>query len=192
MQALQSLVWFEQAPRAWHERIAKYLVTIGFCKAHANHSLYVQESDIGIVLITIYVDDLNIVGDSAMEIDHVKGLLKQEFEMKDLGELRYFLGIEVIQTTDGIWLLQGKYVLNMLEKFGMIRCKPIATPIEQNAELRLDVGEVLEDATLYRKLVGSLIYATLTRPDMCHDIGVLSQFMQVPQKPHLDVVRRVL
>ena len=70
--------------------------------------------------------------------------------------------------------------------------KPIAMPIEQNAKLRLDVGEVLEYATLYRKLVGSLIYATLTRPDMCHDVGVLSQFMQVLWKPHLDAMRRVL
>ena len=80
----------------------------------------------------------------------------------------------------------------MLEKFGMKGCKPIATPIEQNAKLRLDGGEVLEDATLYRKLVESLIYATLTRPDMCHDVGVLSQFMQVPWKPHMDAVRRVI
>ena len=68
----------------------------------------------------------------------------------------------------------------MLEKFGMTGCNPITTPIEQNAKLKPDVGEVLEDASLYRKLVGSLIYATLTRLDMCHDVGVLSQFMQVP------------
>ena len=117
---------------------------------------------------------------------------KAEFDMKDLGKLMYFLSIEVIQTADGIWLLQQKYVLDMLEKFGMTGCKPIATPIEQNAKLRSDFGEVLEDATLYRKVVGSLIYATLTRPNMCHDVGVLSQFMQVPRKPHMDAVRRVL
>ena len=71
-------------------------------------------------------------------------------------------------------------------------CKPIATPIEKIRKLRLGVGEVLEDATLYRKVVGSLIYATLTRPNMCHDVGVLSHFMQVTQKPHMDAVRRVL
>ena len=82
----------------------------------------------------------------------------------------------------------------MLEKFGMTGCKPIATPIEQNAKLSSDVGEVLEDATLNRKVVGSLIYATLTRPNMCHDVGVLSLFMmQVPPwKPHLDTMRIVL
>ena len=104
----------------------------------------------------------------------------------------YFLGIEVIWTDDGIWLMQRKYVLDMLKKFGMTGCKPIATPIEQNAKLRADSGEPLENPTLYRQIVGSLIYATLTRPDMSHDVGVLSQFMQVPRKPHLDAARRVL
>ena len=99
----KALYGLKQAPRAWHERIAEYLVTIGFRRAHADHSLYVQESDTRIVVITIYVDDLIIVGDSAMEIDHVKGLLKQEFEMKDLGDLCYFLGIEIIRTSEGIW-----------------------------------------------------------------------------------------
>ena len=84
----KALYGLKQAPRAWHDRIAEYLVSVGFRRAHADHSLYVHESDAGIVVITIYVDDLIIVGDSAMEIDHVKGLLKQEFEMKDLGELR--------------------------------------------------------------------------------------------------------
>ena len=74
----------------------------------------------------------------------------------------------------------------MLKKYGMTACKPVATPMEKNAKLRDDVGEVLEDPTMYRKVVGSPIYATLTRPDMCHDVGVLSQFMQVPSKAHVD------
>ena len=85
-----------------------------------------------------------------------------------------------------------QYVMDMLKKYGMMACKLVATPMEQNAKLRADVREVLEDPTMYRKIVGSLIYATLTRPDMYHDVGVLSQFMQVSRKPHLDAARRVL
>ena len=77
-------------------------------------------------------------------------------------------------------IVEQMYALDMLEKLGMTRCKLMNTPIEKNAKLIFDVGEALEDATLYSKLVGSLIYATLTRPNMCHDVGVLSQFMQVP------------
>ena len=89
-------------------------------------------------------------------------------------------------------MLQRQYVLDMLNKYYMTACKPIATPMEQNAKLRADVGEILEDPKMYRKIVGSLNYVALTRPDMCRDVRVLSQFMQVPRKPHLDAPRRVL
>ena len=167
-------------------------MTIWFCKAHADHSLYVRESDTGIVVITIYVDDLIIVGDSAMEIDCVKVLLKQEFEMKDLGELRYFLGIEVIRTPKGIWLSQRQYGLDMLSKYGMADCKPISMPLDVNAKLSAQVGDVVEDVTMYRKIVGSLIYLTITRPDLSYTVGLESQFMQLPRKPHLDAVQRTL
>ena len=133
---------------------------------HADHSLYVIKSDVGIVLITIYVDDLIIVGDS--ETHHVKGLLKQEFEMKDLGELRYFLGIEVIRTAAGIWLSQRQYALDMLSKYGMGDCKPISMPLHVNVKLSTHAGDALENVTMYRKIVGSLIYLTITRLDLSY------------------------
>ena len=119
-------------------------------------------------------------------------MLGAEFDMKYLGELIYFLGIEVKRTSQDIWLLQRKYALDMLKKYGMTACKPMSTPLEHNVKLRADFQDVLEDPTMYRIMVGSLIYAILTRPDICHDVGVPSQFMQVPQKPHLDVTRRAL
>ena len=158
----------------------------------ADYSMYVKKTDAGLVVIVIYVDDLIITGDDKAQIANVKKVLGAEFDMKNLGELMYFLGIEVVRTPKGIWLLQRKYVLYILKTYGMTACKPIATPIEQNAKLRADLGDKLEDPTMYKKMVGSLIYATLTRPDMCHDVGVLIQFMQVPRKPHLDVARRAL
>ncbi len=101
----KALYGLKQAPRAWHDKIAKYLLTIGFRMSDANHSFYVRKSDEGIVVITIYVDDLIVGGDNEKEVEHVKSLLKQKFDMKDLGELKIFLGIEVISTPEGIWLL---------------------------------------------------------------------------------------
>ena len=109
--------------------------------------------------------------------------------MKDLGELRYFLGIEVIRTPKGIWLSQRQYALDMLSKYGMADCKPIAMPLDVNAKLSAQVGDVLEDVTMYRKIVGSLIYLTIMRPDLSYTVGLESQFMQLPRKPHLDAVR---
>ncbi len=151
-----------------------------------------KKIDHGIVVIVIYVDDLIIIGNSDVDIFDLKKLLKQKFEMKDLGELRYFLGIEVIQSPKGIWLLQRQYALNKLSKYGMTGCKPISIPLEQNVKLSADEGDLVEDTTMYRRIVGSLIYMTITRPDLSYAVGVVSQFMQTPRKPHLDTVKRIL
>ena len=188
----KALYGLKQAPRAWHDKIAEYLITIGFRMADADHSLYVRVSDRGIVVITIYVDDLIVGGDKEDEIEHVKGLLRQKFEMKDLGDLRYFLGIEIIRTPDGIWMSQRQYAMDMLSKYGMADCKPISVPLDQNGKVSTDAGCVLEDPTMYKKMVGSLIYITISRPDLSYAVGLVSQYMQVPRKPHLDCVRHIL
>ena len=188
----KALYGLKQAPRAWHARIVAYLVSIGFHMADADHSLYVRENENGIVIICIYVDDLIVGGNNEAETEHVKTLLKQEFDMKDLGELRYFLGIEIVRTEEGIWLSQRQYALDMLSKYGMADCKPIAMPLDQNLKLRADEGQVLDDVTMYRKIVDSLIYLTISRPDLSYTVGMESQFMQLPRKPHLDSVRRTL
>jgi hypothetical protein len=100
--------------------------------------------------------------------------------MKDLGELCYFLDIEVIQSPKGIWLLQRQYALNKFSKYGMTGCKPISIPLEQNVKLNADEGDLVEDITMYIRILGSLIYMTITRLDLSYAIGVMSQFMQTP------------
>jgi hypothetical protein len=101
------------------------------------------------VVIVIYADDLIITGGSDANIFDLKKLLKQKFEMKDLGKLRYFLGIEVIQSLKGIWLLQRQYALNKMSEYGMTNCKPISIPMEQNVKLSADEGDLVEDTTMY-------------------------------------------
>jgi hypothetical protein len=134
----------------------------------------VKKTNHGIVVIVIYVYDLIIIGDSDANIFDLKKLLKQKFEMKDLGELRYFLDIEVIQSPKGIWLLQRQYALNKLSKHGMTRCKPISIPLEQNVKLSAYEGDLVEDTTTYRRIIGSLIYMTITRLDLSYGVGVVS------------------
>ena len=107
--------------------------------------------------------------------------------MKDLGELRYFLGIEVVRVPHGFWMTQRQYMLDMLEKYGMLACKPIDTPMEPNMKSE-NVGHELEDVTMYRQMVGSLIYLTITRSNLSYAIGIMSQFMQNPCKGYLDAV----
>ena len=129
--------------------MSRFLKSIGFEISKDDHSLYVKKIDCGLIVIVIYVDDLIFTGSNKDEIADVKKVLGAEFDMKDLGELKYFLGIEVVQTPQGIWMLQRQYVLDMLKKYGMMACKPVATPMEHNAKLRGgDVGKVLEDPTM--------------------------------------------
>jgi len=118
------LYGLKQAPRAWSKKIGEYLVTSGFQTSDADFSLYVKKTNHGIVVIIIYVDDLIITGDSDVNIFDLKKLLKQNFEMKDLGKLRYFPSIKVIHSPKGIWLLQRQYALNKLSEYGMTGCKP--------------------------------------------------------------------
>jgi len=188
----KALYGLKQAPRAWPDKIGQYFVTSGFQTSNVNFSLYVKKTDHGIVVIVIYVDDLIIIGNSDANIFDLKKLLKQKFEMKDLGELRYFLSIEVIQFPKGIWLLQRQYALNKLTEYGMTGYKPISIPLEQNVKLSANEGDLAEDITIYRRIVGSLIYMTITGLNLSYAVGVVSQFMQTPRKPHLDVVRCIL
>ncbi|MCO5560056.1 hypothetical protein L7F22_013662 [Adiantum nelumboides] len=124
-----------------------------------------------------YIYDL-IIGDDALEdVEHVKALLHKQFDMKDLGELRYILGIEMIRNGSGIWLSQKKYGLDMLMKYDMADCKPISTPLDQNLKLRIEEGEVLDDAMMYCKIVGNLIYMTISQPYLSYAIGLMSQLM---------------
>ncbi len=151
-----------------------------------------KKTDHGIVVIVICIDDLIITGDNDEDIFDLKKFLNQKFEMKDLEELCYFLSIEVIQSPKGIWLLQKQYDLNKLFEYGMTGCKPISIPLEQNVKLNADEGDLVEDTTMYRRIVGSLIYMTIIRPNLNYAVGVVTQFMQTPRKPHLDAVRRIL
>jgi len=185
----KALYGLKQALRAWSDKIGQYLVTSRFQTSNANFSIYVKKTDHGIVVIVIYVDDLIITGDNDANIFDLKKFLKQKFEMKDLGELHYFFTIEVIQSLKGIWLLQRQYALNKLFEYGMTCCKPISIPLKQNVKLNADEGDFVEDTTMYRRIVGSLIYMTITRPNLSYEVGVVNQFMQTPRKPHLDAMR---
>ncbi|MCO5548874.1 hypothetical protein L7F22_002336 [Adiantum nelumboides] len=141
--------------------------------ADVDHSLYVHKINAKIVVITMHVDYLIIGGDALKDVEHVKALLCKQFDMKDLGELHCFLGIEMIRNEGGIWLLQKKYGLDMLMSYGMADCNPIFTSLDQNLKLRIDEGEVLDDATMYCRIVGSLIYMTISWPNLRYAVGLV-------------------
>jgi hypothetical protein len=167
------------------------MVKFGYNQSNADHTMFYKHNMGKISILIVYVDDIVITGDDAEEIMHLKGHLAQEFEVKDLGHLRYFLGIEVSRGTKGIFLSQRKYVLDLLQETGMIGCRPAMTPIEQNHRLINDLGKSV-DRECYQRLVGKLIYLSHTRPDIAFAVSVVSQFMHDPRSSHMDAVIRIL
>ncbi|XP_062100706.1 uncharacterized mitochondrial protein AtMg00810-like [Humulus lupulus] len=164
----------------------------GYVMAHADSSLFVKVKEAKIAKFLVYVDVLIITGDDEAEICQTKENLSVFFQMKELGELKHFLGLEVDQTKEGLFLCQQKYARDLLQRFGMLECKPISTPMETNAKLCAHEGKDLQDGVMYRQLVGSLIYLRLTQPDISYVVGIASWYMQRPRKPHLEAVRRML
>jgi len=136
----------------------------------------------------VYVDDIIITGSDSGGIQKLKQFLHKEFNTKDLGRLRYFLGIEVSYSHAGINLSQRKYVLDILDEVGFLGVKPVDTPMNPNMKLDAEHGELLYDPAKYRRLVGKLNYLTITRPNISFAVSVVSQFMSSPCTTHWDVV----
>ncbi|XP_047952651.1 uncharacterized mitochondrial protein AtMg00810-like [Salvia hispanica] len=133
-----------------------------------------------------------ITEDDEEEISELRKNLFNEFEMKDLGLLKYFLGIEVLRSKRGIFMNQGKYILDLLAEAGMVECKPADTPIVQNHGQQIREGAKLTDRGRYQRLVGKLIYLSHTRPDISYVVGVVSQFMHSPQEDHWEAALRIV
>ena len=138
------------------------------------------------------MDDIILTGSDEAEVAATKAYLSQHFVTRDLSPPRYFLGLEIAYRQGQMAICQRKYALDLLEETGMLGCKPATSPIEMNTDWWDKSTALLEDPGLYRRLVGKLIYLTVTRPDMAYVVSVLSQFMQAPRTIHMEGVYRVL
>ncbi|XP_042067375.1 uncharacterized mitochondrial protein AtMg00810-like [Salvia splendens] len=153
---------------------------------------FLKKRDGKITCLIVYVDDMIITGDDEEEISELRKNLFKEFEMKDLGLLKYFLGIEVLRSKRRIFINQRKYILDLLAEIGMIDCKPADAPIVQNHGLQLKKGGRQADRGRYQRLVGKLIYLSHTKPDIAYVVGVVSQFMHAPQEEHWEAALRIV
>lgn len=193
---MKSLYGLKQAPRKWNEKLCGFLLDFGFVQSVNDFSLFVKSSGGNIVILLVYVDDIILSGNCDNEINKVKDFLKSKFLIKDLGKLKFFLGMEVIDINEGVCLCQRKYCMELLHEFGMLGCKPVKTPLDCNVVVRkegIDVNDSLvHNVVLFQKLVGKLIYLTITRPNISYVVQVLSQFMHSPRKSHFNVAVRLL
>jgi len=144
------------------------------------------------LIVSLYVDDLIFTGNNIAMFERFKNSMKQEFDMSDLGRMKYFLGVEVMQNSERIFINQRKYANEVLERFSIRNCNPVKNPIIPGFKLVKDEGGVSVGATTYKQMVGSLMYMTATRPDLGFMVSLISKFMERPTELHQQVVKRVL
>ena len=182
----KALYGLKQAPRAWFSRIEAYFLKEGFHKCPYEHTLSVKIRDKGKLLIVyLYVDDLIFTRNDDVMFKEFKKSMMVEFEMSDLGMMHYFLGIEVVQLANGIFISQKKYVQDILDRFQMKDCNPVSTPTKFGLKLNKDHEGKKVDSTLYKQIFGSLMYLTATRLDIMYSVSLISRYMENLTKIHL-------
>lgn len=187
---LKSLYGLKQASRQWNIKLTTALIDAGYKQSSHDHSLFTKHCGDDIVVLLIYVDDILLTGSSHRLIDDAKQDLHSQFKVKDLGELKYFLRIEILRSQHGILMNQRKYALELISDVGLAGSKPVHTPLEPNVKLTSVEHDnctgakddpLFEDMSRYQKLIGKLIYLTITRPNICFAVQLLSQLMQHPK-----------
>lgn len=188
----KALYGLKQAPRQWYSKIDSHLLELGFQRSPSENTLYVLKSGCDVVIVSLYVDDLLVTGSNTAQIEEFKDKMKKIFEMTDLGEMSYFLGIEVKQMKHEVFIHQKKYVKEILKRFQMEECKAVSTPMVLKPKLQRDDGAASADEKTYRKLIGCLMYLTATRPDILYSVSVLSRFLNSPSELHMIAAKRVI
>ncbi|KAK8949221.1 hypothetical protein KSP39_PZI006154 [Platanthera zijinensis] len=191
----RSIYGLNQSPRAWFDKFSKAVREVGFTRSSTDFSLLTHHQKTGTVLLLVYVNDILITGDDSKGIQAVKQHLSSVFQTKDLGHLRYFLGLEIARRPDGLVLPQRKYCLDLLHDAGYSGCKPTTTPMNANHKLCTHTSDTdlpLQNPEYYRRLVGKLIYLTVTKSDISFVVGALIRFMHAPRISHLQAMERIL
>ncbi|GJX32091.1 putative ribonuclease H-like domain-containing protein [Tanacetum coccineum] len=188
---VKSLYGLHQAPRAWYETLAKYLLDNGFQRGKIDQTLFIKRQKGDILLVQVYVDDI-IFGSTKKEMcTEFEKLIKDKFQMSSMGELTFFLGLQVKQKADGIFISQDKYVGEILRKFNYTYVKSASTTIDLEKPLVKDGDADDVDVHLYRSMIGSLMYLTTSRPDIMFAVCAYARFQVTPKTSHLTAVKRI-
>ncbi|GJR57687.1 putative RNA-directed DNA polymerase [Tanacetum coccineum] len=188
---VKALYGLHQAPRAWYDTLATYLLSNGFQRGQIDQTLFIKRHKGHILLVQIYVDDI-IFGSTKKELcDEFEKLMKDKFQMSSMGELTFFLGLQVQQNKKGIFISQDKYVHEILRKFNYSDVKSASTPTDLEKHLVQDGDIVDVDEHLYRSMIGSLMYLTASRPDIMFAVCACARFQVSPKTSHLLAVKRI-
>ena len=188
----KSLYGLKQALRAWFERFAFHLLHLVFIALVADRSLFIFCLDMTIIYLLLYVDDIIVTGNDSSQIASLIAAFSPVFEIKDLGDLHYFLGIQITPSPHGLLPSQSKYASDILHRFHIESAKPTKTPCCPSTRLVPSDGVPLLNPIEYRSMVGALQYLTFTRPDFAFSVHQLCQFMSHPTFTHLEIAKQVI
>ena len=168
------------------------MLSMGYHQSRGDHTLFIKHHGDLMTALLVYVDDIVVTGNDITEQVILKQNLAKEFEIKELGVLKYFLGIEVAYSKDGIFLSQRKYIMDLLIETGLLGGKGSSIPVDPNLKLQANTKDEVIDKGRFQRLVGRLIYLSHTRPDIAFAVSLVSQFMHNPSSEHMQVVKRIL
>ncbi|GKC48089.1 putative ribonuclease H-like domain-containing protein [Tanacetum coccineum] len=187
----KALYCLHQASRAWYETLSTYLLDNGFHRGQIDKILFIKRLKGDILLVQVYVDDIIFGLTKKSLCDEFEQIMHNRFQMSSIGELTFFLGLQVKQKEDGIFISQDKYVGEILKKFGFSSIRTANTPMETNKALTKDEYGKDFDVYLYRSMIGSLMYLTSSRPDIMFSVCACSRFQVQPKVSHLNAVKRI-
>ena len=182
----KALYGLKQSPRAWFGKFSGRMKELGYLQSNGDHTLFWKHHDGKVSILLVYVENIIITWNGEFGFSFLSSMLAKAFEIKPLGRLKYFLGIDVAYSPQVIFISQHKYILDLLKETKMNHCKSSAVPIDLNLKLGLCEEETPIDKGQFQILVEKLIYLNHTRPDIAFSVGVLSRFMNSPRKSHLE------
>ncbi|KAD6796258.1 hypothetical protein E3N88_07154 [Mikania micrantha] len=188
----KALYGLHQAPRAWYETLSTHLIEHGFNRGQIDKALFYREKGKDTLLVQIYVDDIIFGSTNEQLCLEFKEVMIEKFEMSAMSDIKFFLGLQIDQTEDGIFIHRTKYIQDVLKCFSMLDCKPISTPIQPNHGIEPDIKGELIDATLYRGMIGSLMCLTASRPDIVFATSICVRYQSKPKVSHLIAVKRII
>ncbi|GJV54209.1 retrovirus-related pol polyprotein from transposon TNT 1-94 [Tanacetum coccineum] len=187
----KALYGLKQAPKAWYDRLKAFLIKHEYKMGMVDNTLFTKKKSSNLIIVQIYVDDI-IFGSTCQDMcDEFAKIMHDEFEMSMMGELNFFLGLQIKQMEDGIFFNQSKYIKEMLKKFGLEDSKPMKTPMSSDTKLTKDEECESVDSTKYRGMIGSLLYLTASRPDIMFSVCLCARFQEAPKTSHLEAVKRI-
>ncbi|GJY17100.1 retrovirus-related pol polyprotein from transposon TNT 1-94 [Tanacetum coccineum] len=187
----KALYRLKQAPRAWYDTLSKFLLAQGFSKGVVDPTLFIRKTGKHTLHVQIYVDDIIFASTNPKDCDCFSIEMSSKFQMSMMGQISFFLGLQISQNPRGIFINQSKYANKILKKFDLYKSNPVDTPMVERTKLDEDLSRIPVDHTQYRSMIGSRMYLTASRPDLVFAVCMCARYQSKPTKKHLEAVKRV-